>query len=57
MKRKALQVTRPTQNSIDTAGNIVLGTPTALTVSASVQPADRIQMEASRYNRRSTSEK
>lgn len=46
MKRKTLTVTRPAQNSIDNAGKVVLGTPTTLEIKASVQPADRVQMEA-----------
>ena len=46
MKRQTLNVSRPTQNSIDTTGKVILGTPEALTIQASVQPADRVQMEA-----------
>ena len=46
MKRKTLDVTRPVQNTIGTDGTIETGVPTTLTIKASVQPADRIQLEA-----------
>ena len=46
MKRQLLDVTRPTQNSVGDDGRIIDGTPTTLQIYASVQPADRIQMEA-----------
>ncbi len=46
MRRKTLNVTRPSQTSISDSGEIVLGTPTTFTIKASVQPADRVQMEA-----------
>jgi hypothetical protein len=45
VKRKTLNVSRPTQNTIGADGTISLGTPTTLTVQASVQPADRVQLE------------
>ena len=46
MRRQTLEVTRPTQSSIAPNGEVILGTPTTITIKASVQPADRIQMEA-----------
>ena len=46
MKRKQLTVTRTSANTIDSAGKIVEGTTSQLTVYASIQPADRIQMES-----------
>jgi hypothetical protein len=46
MKKQTLNVSRPSQSSIGVNGDIVLGEPTLLTVRTTVQPADRIQMDA-----------
>ena len=46
MKRKTLTVTRTAQNTIDNAGNVITGVSSTFEIKASVQPADRIQMEA-----------
>jgi len=46
MKRKTLIATRTTGNTTDGAGNIIEGTSSEVNINASVQPADRIQMEA-----------
>jgi len=46
MKRKTLTGSRTTGNTLDTAGNIVVGTVTPLEIKTTVQPADRVQMEA-----------
>lgn len=46
MRRKTLSVSRPTQNFISDSGEIIMGTPVDLEITASVQPADRVQLEA-----------
>jgi len=46
MRRKTLTVTRLEQATIDNRGNIVVGNPTTFEINASVQPADKVQMEA-----------
>jgi len=51
MKRQQLTVTRNTQASVAPNGDVVLGTPTTLTILASVQPADRKQLESFRFLR------
>ena len=46
MNRSELIVSRPTQSTISDDGTIVLGTPDSITIRASIQPADRVQMES-----------
>ena len=46
MKRKSLEVTRFVENSVDETGTVVVAEDSVFTIKASVQPADRIQLES-----------
>lgn len=46
MKRQTVSVSRPTQATISDSGKVELNPPTVFEIKASIQPADRVQMEA-----------
>ena len=46
MKRIPLTAKRAVQNSISDSGEVIIGTPIDVTFTASVQPADRTQLES-----------
>lgn len=51
MLRKIIDVKRPSRNSIAPDGTVVLGDPIDLTIRASIQPADKEQLEQNPYLR------
>lgn len=51
MKRKVISILRPSQNEVAPDGTIVLGVPQELTIRASVQPADKEQLEQNPFLR------